>query len=93
MVVNVEYLTNVKAITKKLTEDIELAENATVRDLIQKLTARYGMKMKETVLPDGDRIGTYVGVATKGQSFIAVDKLDAKLNDGDVVLIGDMMMG
>ena len=93
MVVNVEYITSVREVTKKQAEKIELEDYSTARDLIEKLIANYGPKFKETIFPaGGNKVGVYIAILAK-EGFLALDGLDANLNDGDTVLIGTLLMG
>lgn len=94
MVVNVKYITNVREITKKQDEKIELGEGSTVRNLIDKLVVDYGPKLKEIILPRGaDKVSVFVGILGNGKSFQPLSRLDTKLKDGNTILIGLPVMG
>ncbi len=94
MIVNTKYLTTVKAITNKHGEKIDLKENSTVQELLGKLIAIYGPKLREVIFPGVNKAGLHIAImANNEQAFIFLDRLDTNLKDGDTVLIGTPLMG
>ena len=94
IVVNAEYITTLVEITKKQNEKISLEEPATVQYLIDKLITRYGQKMKEALFPNGSQeLGAYVAILTPDRGYLAVEKIDAILKDGDSLLMGLLLFG
>jgi len=94
MVVNVEYLTAIGEITRKRSETIDLEENATVGDLINKLADLYGSRFREIVFPQApDKVGAFISIMVKGTDFRFLSELDTRLNDGDSVLMTTIVMG
>jgi molybdopterin converting factor small subunit len=94
MVVNVEYITTLYEITKKYSEKINLAQPATVRDLINNLVEKYGTRMKTSIFPNGNQeVGIYIAILAPERGYVAVDKIDASLKDGDTILMGQMLFG
>lgn len=93
-IVTVEYITNLHEITKKYSEKINLSDPATVRGLTDKLVETYGTKMKQAIFPNNSQeAGLYIAVLLPERGYVAVDKLDSRLSDGDSVLMGQMLFG
>jgi molybdopterin converting factor small subunit len=86
MTVNVEYVTSTRAITNTRKEEVELKEHSTANDLLDKLTAKYGPKFKQTICPNPSTI--YVAVEVGGKGFEQLNNLNTGLNNGANIILG-----
>jgi molybdopterin converting factor small subunit len=94
MIVNVEYLTTIREITKKHVEKIELEEKATVGDLVSKLIGLYGSSFKEIIFPQGsEKVGVHLAILVEGKDFRLLDDLNTRLNDGNTLMVATIAMG
>ena len=64
---------------KKLEVD---PSGSTVKDVIDELIKRYGKKVKDAFYPDGN-FDLMIQIAIEGKYFIAADKHDTPLHEGD----------
>ena len=96
MVVNVRYITTVREVTKKQSEKIELEENATMHDLINKLVEIYGGELRKIILTQGVStvsIACLMGTLANDGAFQPILKLDTKLSEGTTILMGTVVTG
>ncbi len=63
-----------------------LIEAQTVRDLIEKLVAKYGKNLASRLLDENGRLRRFINIYVNDRN-IRVDETDVELRDGDQVLI------
>jgi len=86
MKVTVSFYTKMKEFTGESQTIVELQENSTLRDLIQKLAEKYGKPLKEYVLDSNQRIKPYVKIFLKAAN-ISKNGLNRKLEEGSCLSI------
>jgi len=75
-------------------KDLEVAfAGETVNDLIEYLIARYGRKARQALYDERGQLDPVVQVLLNGKEWVAHDRLDRALQDGDSVLFMMMMGG
>lgn len=67
--------------------EIELQEDASVRDLLTELTRRYGENFSKVVLDEGGGLQRFVKLFLNGKDVEFLNKFQTKLNDGDEVAL------
>lgn len=65
----------------------------TVGDLIDHLIARYGRNAEKALLDAGGRLDPAVQALINGQTWVTYEHLDARLRDGDDVVLMVMLGG
>jgi len=94
MKVRVQYLGFIKNMLNKNEDHIELEESTSLSDLLNKLAEIYGASFrKEVYEPEVKKIKTGFSVTINGQFIGQVGGLDAKLSDGDHVILMSLMTG
>ena len=63
-----------------------MVEAQTVRDLIEKLVAKYGNNLASRLLDENGRLRRFINIYVNDRN-IRVDETDVELRDGDQVLI------
>lgn len=90
MIVNVEYMTSARDVTKKANEQADLNEQTTAGDLLDKLTAKYGSGFKKAV---EYKDGVFMFISRKGGGYRSVPGRETVLEDGDSVIFGGVIVG
>jgi MoaD family protein len=72
--------------------EVEFA-GETVNDLIEHLVERYGRKARQALYDEKGQLDSVVQVLLNGKEWIAHDRLDTPLQDGDSVVLMIMMAG
>ncbi len=92
--VRIQYFGSARVITKKEDEAIEAASGATVSDLLQELSCRYGESFKtELFQEDGESLRDDVAVAVNGAVTNRIDLLRAKIKPGDTIALLPVFLG
>ena len=76
---------------------VQLPQETTLGGLLQELVARYGEKLGESLLENGE-LASHVTVLINGYNALTQGGLMAKLSDGsqsqvEIVLLGPPLMG
>jgi MoaD family protein len=94
MKVRVQYLGFIKNMLNKNEDHIELEESTSLSDLLNKLAEIYGASFrKEVYEPEVKKIKTGFSVTINGRFIGQVGGLNAKLSDGDHVILMSLMTG
>ena len=80
--VQVNFFSNVRALTGEPGSTLELPEGSSVRDLLIIVAARYGDELREYLFTDEGGLDSL-----NGRGVGVLDGLDTTLNDGDRVAI------
>lgn len=92
--IRVQYLGFIKNMLNKTEEHFELEEGASLSDLLSKLAGIYGASFrKEVYEPSVNKIKTGFSVTINGIFIGQLGGLDAKLSDGDQVLLMSLVTG
>ena len=92
--VRVQYLGFIKNMLNKTGEHFELKEGASLSDLLNKLAEIYGASFKKEVYePGANKIKTGFSVTINGIFIGQLGGLDAKLSDGDQILLMSLVTG
>ena len=68
-------------------------DGQTIGDLIEHLATQYGRKARQALYDEKGDLDLAVQVLLNGEEWIARDRLDTALQDGDSVMIMMMMAG
>ena len=94
MKVKVQYLGFIKNMLNKKEEYLEIEEGASLSDLLNKLAGTYGASFRKEVYEPGvNKIKTGFSVTINGIFIGQLGGLDAKLSDGDQVLLMSLVTG
>lgn len=85
--VDVNYFSNVRALTGEPGSTLELPEGSSVHDMLSIVAARYGDELREYLFPDEGGLHPHVVVILNGRGVGVLEGLDTTLNDGDRVAI------
>ena len=92
--VRVQYLGFIKNMLNKKEEHFELEEGTILSDLLNKLAAVHGAPFRKEVYEPGvKQIKTGFSVTINGIFIGQLGDLDAKLSDGDTVILMSLMTG
>ena len=94
MNVRVQYFGYIKNLVNKKEEQYELEEGASLSDLLNKLAGVHGAAFRKDVYEPGlSDVKTGFSVAVNGVFIGQLGGLDAKLADGDNVILMSLMSG
>ncbi len=85
--VQVNFFSNVRALTGEPGSTLELPEGSSVHDMLIVVAARYGDELREYLFTDEGGLHSHVVVILNGRGVGVLDGLDSALNDGDRVAI------
>ena len=85
--VEVNYFSNVRAITGEYGAALELPDPSRVSDLLREVAARYGELLREYLFTDEGGLNSHVVVILNGRGVGILEGLDTPLKDGDRVAI------
>jgi len=92
--VRVQYFGFIKNLLNKREEHVELEENATLGDLLNKLAGINGEAFRKEVYEPGLKdVKTGFSVTVNGVLAGQLGGMDAKLSDGDNVILMSLMSG
>ena len=93
MDVTVEYLGQVRVITGRKNEVVEVSADATIKELLGKLSARYGEAFVKEVFEEGQNPRDDLVVAINGTAILQLDYLATKLKLNDIVTLFPIFPG
>lgn len=94
MDVTVEYLGQVRVIANRRNEVVDVSADATIKELLQKLSVRYGEAFdKEVFQEDGQNPRDDLVVAVNGTAILQLDYLATKLKLNDTVTLFPIFPG
>jgi sulfur-carrier protein len=94
MNVKVHYLGLVKTYTNQSQDEIELAEGATLSELLNKLAADFGKQFRQDIYELGMKdVKPMFTVMVNGIVIGQLNGTDTKLKDGDSVILMPLMTG
>ena len=94
MNVRVQYFGYIKNLVNKKEEQYELEEGASLSDLLNKLAGVHGAAFRKDVYEPGlSDVKTGFSVAVNGVFIGQLGGLDAKLADGDKVILMSLVSG
>jgi molybdopterin converting factor small subunit len=92
--VRVQYFGYIKNMLKKREDQIELDENASLSDLLNKLAGVHGEAFRKEVYEPGmNDVKMGFSVTVNGLLMGQLGGLDAKLADGDNIILMSLMSG
>ncbi len=93
MRVRVQYLGPVRVIVNKRDEEVDLSLNATIYELLRKLSNMYGKEFEREVFEEGARNVRDGLIVTLNGIPAQLDGLGTKLKLGDVVTLLPLFIG
>ncbi len=94
MNVRVQYLGFIKNMLNKNEDHLELEEDASLSDLLDTLAGVHGASFRKEVYEPGvKKVKTGFSVTINGRFIGQLGGLDAKLSDGDTVILMSLMTG
>ena len=85
--VQVNFFSNVRALTGEPGSTLELPEGSSVHDMLIVVAARYGDELREYLFTDEGGLHSHVVVILNGRGVGVLKGMDTALNDGDRVAI------
>ena len=94
MKIKLEYLGFIKNLLKKRTEEIEMSDNSSLRELLRELTKLHGSSFKKEVFdPKEKEVKQGFVVTLNGVLIGQLQGLETKLRDEDHVILMSLMSG
>jgi molybdopterin converting factor small subunit len=94
MNVRVQYLGFIKNMLNKNEDHIEVEEKSSLSDLLNKLAGIHGAPFRKEVYEPGvKKVKTGFSVTINGRFIGQLGGLDAKLSEGDTVILMSLMTG
>jgi MoaD family protein len=93
MDVTVEYLGQVRVITSRKNEVVEVPADATIKDLLRKLSVSYGEAFDKEVFEEGQNPRDDLVVAVNGTAILQLDYLATKLKLNDTITLFPIFPG
>ena len=94
MKLKVKYLGPVALMVKKREEELEVSSEASIHELLRKLSSLYGKEFESEVLEDdGDNIRTGMAVTVNGKVIGQLDGLRTRLKMGDTIALLPLFLG
>ena len=94
MKVTVEYLGFIRNMLSKRTDELELREGTRLRELLSKLSERYGEDFKKQVYEPGQKDVKYGFVVTvNGVLMDQLRGVETQLKSGDHIILMSLMSG
>lgn len=94
MKITIEYLGFIRNMLNKRTEELELHEGARLKELLSKLSERYGTDFKKQVYEPGQRDVKYGFVVTvNGVLMDQLRGVETQLKSADHVILMSLMSG
>ena len=94
MKITIEYLGFIRNMLSKRTEELELHEGARLKELLSKLSERYGTDFKKQVYEPGQRDVKYGFVVTvNGTLMDQLRGVETRLKGADHVILMSLMSG
>lgn len=78
MKILVKYFAGIRENVGKRSEEVEVKEGSTIREVISLLSETHGTKFRDLVL-DGDELREHVNVLVDGRSMRVLEGLDTKI--------------
>jgi MoaD family protein len=92
--VTIEYLGFIRNMLSKRTEELELREGTRLKELLSKLSERYGADFKKQVYEPGQKDVKYGFVVTvNGVLMDQLHGVETQLKSGDHVILMSLMSG
>jgi MoaD family protein len=92
--VTIEYLGFIRNMLSKRTEELELREGTQLKELLSKLSERYGADFKKQVYEPGQKDVKYGFVVTvNGVLMDQLNGVETQLKSGDHVILMSLMSG
>jgi MoaD family protein len=92
--VTIEYLGFIRNMLSKRTEELELREGTSLKELLSKLSERYGADFKKQVYEPGQKDVKYGFVVTvNGVLMDQLNGVETQLKSGDHVILMSLMSG
>ena len=87
MKVEVRFFTSLREITGKKTEEIQLNDAFTVKELLTMLSSRYGKEFRDYVYTRKGEVQGFLSFLVNGKNINVLEGFGTKLEQGDVVAI------
>ena len=87
MKVEVKFFTSLREITGKKTEEIQIQEKTTVKDILTILSEKYGKNFREYIYSKNGKVQGFLSFLVNGKNINAVEGFETKLRKGDTVAI------
>jgi len=92
--VTIEYLGFIRNMLSKRTEELELREGTRLKELLSKLSERYGADFKKQVYEPGQKDVKYGFVVTvNGVLMDQLNGVETQLKSGDHIILMSLMSG
>lgn len=83
--VKVKFLSLLADFTKEEEYTITVDDNSTIKDIIDKLTQKYGARFKDLILNSPDLISKYIILGLNGEDIRSQKGLETLIQEGDEI--------
>jgi len=87
MKARVRFFTTLREITGKKEEEVESSSTITVKELLTRLSKKYGKEFTDYVYDEKGEVRTHIQILINGRDIDVFQGLETKLKEGDTVAI------
>jgi molybdopterin synthase sulfur carrier subunit len=83
----VKFFTTLREITGKKEEEVESSSDITVKELLTRLSKKYGVEFTDYIYDEKGDMRTHIQILINGRGIEVFQGLETKLKEGDTVAI------
>jgi len=87
MKITVKFFTTLREITGKKEDEIQLSSIITVKELLTRLSKKYGKQFVDYLYDERGNMRAYIQILINGRGIKDLQGLETKLKEGDVIAI------
>ncbi len=87
MKVQVKFFTTLREVTGKKEEEVESSGTITIKELLTRLSKKYGTEFTDYIYDKKGDVRTYIQILINGRDIDVFQGLETKLKEGDAVAI------
>jgi len=85
--ININFLSLLADLTKIKELKLSVQENSTIKEILNKLIAKFGEGFKKTILDSPDSLSKYIILGLNGRDIRTLNNLDTIVNHQDEILL------
>ena len=87
MKIQVKFFTTLREVTGKKEEEVESSDTVTIKELLTRLSKKYGTEFTDYIYDKKGNVRTYIQVLINGRDIDVFQGLETKLKEGDTIAI------
>jgi len=85
--ITVKFFTTLREITGKKEDEIQPSRVITLKELLTQLSKKYGKQFVDYLYDEKGKVRTHIQILINGRGINALQGLETKLKEGDVIAI------